>query len=426
MMSKRLLAYVMSVGILMSAPAVSTAAESQAVNDTTQQITVQGTVEAVDHKARTVTLKGDQGNAVTLDVPADAPRFEQVKVGDRVTATYSDRISARLKPTGEPAVDRIVEPTTTPTPGSLPGATKTRQRVTTVTITGWSPADKVVTFVGPNKVSYSRRLLDATDPKVLEGLKVGDRVDVTRTEAITVQVQPAAAAAPVADTLRNRLTLSVQAGWDNSFSGKMIKAATGQTTGGAPIALNETSYDDVYGAMGMFKIGVGYRTTPRPEAVFNFVWSSSEASEEATPIGTVGNPPVPLTVNFTEYEYWGLEGDQRWYFARVRFTPFVGYLVGLNRHSDLRGTFVGVPLSATPGLAAQDGQFFESSWRLSLGPTAGVLIGVGPFEVTAETQLRYQGGLTDVDWLVEEGLRDINSESARWSFPLLFGARIRF
>ena len=77
----------------------------------------------------------------------------------------------------------------------------------------------------------------------------------------------------------------------------------------------------------------------------------------------------------------------------------------------------------TPGLAAQDGKFFEKSWAFSLGPTGGVLIGVGPFEVMAETQLRFMGGLSDVDWLVEEGLRDINSESSRWSIPVGGGRR---
>ena len=61
-----------------------------------------------------------------------------------------------------------------------------------------------------------------------------------------------------------------------------------------------------------------------------------------------------------------------------------------------------------------------------LGPTGGFLIGAGPFEVIAETQIRFLGGLSDVDWLVEEGLRDINSASSRWSLPILFGARIRF
>ena len=156
----------------------------------------------------------------------------------------------------------------------------------------------------------------------------------------------------------------------------------------------------------------------------NFVWSESAA--ETVTIGTAGAANVPLNVNFEDYSYWGFEGGQRFFFTRVRFTPFVGYLVGLNRYGDIRGTFVNVPATATPGLAAQDGKFFEKSWALSLGPTAGMLIGLGPFELMFETQLRFMGGLSDVDWLVEEGLRDINSESSRWSFPIQLGARIRF
>jgi hypothetical protein len=65
-------------------------------------------------------------------------------------------------------------------------------------------------------------------------------------------------------------------------------------------------------------------------------------------------------------------------------------------------------------------------FTLSLGPTGGFLIGVGPIEVMGEVQARYIGGLSDVDWFVEEGLRDVNSDSGRWSLPLLFGVRIRF
>jgi hypothetical protein len=407
--------------MLVSAPALSTAQPREAE----RQTEVMGTVEAVDHTGRSVTIRLQPGNLVTLDVPPNAARFDQVKVGDTIKATYFDRVSIRMKPAGEAAVDRVLEPALTATPGALPGATTTRQRVTTVTITGWDAANKVVSFNGPTGAAYTRRLLDSTDPKIVEGLKAGDRVDITRTEAVTVAVQGAAATA-VTNELRHRLTVSVLAGWDNSFSGKMIQQATGRTTGGAPINLNETSFDDVYGRIGMFKLGVGYRTTPRTEAVLNFVWSSSDATSAATTIGTVGNPQIPLQVNFTSYKYWGFEGGQRWYFARTRFTPFVGYLVGINRNQDLRGTFVNVPLNLTPGLAAQDGKFFEKSWAFSLGPTAGVLIGVGPFEVMAETQFRFMGGLSDVDWLVEEGLRDINSESSRWSIPLLLGARIRF
>ena len=253
---------------------------------------------------------------------------------------------------------------------------------------------------------------------------------MTRTAgAVASTAAPPAAPTPAdPDSLRNRLTVSALYGVDNQFSGKMIEAAMGRTTGGVPINFDETTYDEVYGRMGTFKVGVGYRLTPRTEAVVDFVYSSSGANDEGNPNRHGGHQSAGAThrelhrISGT----WGFEGGQRWFFTRVRFTPFVGWLAGINRNQDIRGTFVGVPSSVTPGLAAQDGKFFERSWAFSLGPTGGVLIGVGPFEVMAETQLRFLGGLSDVDWLVEEGLRDVNSESSRWSVPFLFGARVRF
>ena len=50
-----------------------------------EQITLRGTVEAADYTARTVRIRGDQGNVVTLDVPKSVVRFNEVKVGDVVT-----------------------------------------------------------------------------------------------------------------------------------------------------------------------------------------------------------------------------------------------------------------------------------------------------------------------------------------------------
>jgi hypothetical protein len=335
-------------------------------------------------------------------------------------------VSLRLKPAGEAAVDRTLPPVTARTAeGALPGATTVSQRVTTVTITGWDPATKVVTFTGPRGVAYSRHLLDTTDPTVLAGIKVGDRVDVTRTEAAGMEIQaPTTTQVQVTEGFRNRLTMAVLWGWENNFSGNMIQAADGLTTTGIPLHTTETSFDDVYGRMTGFKVGFGYRTTPRSEVVFNFTIARNSA--ERVSVGTAGVNNVPLYVDFDSYNNWGIEAGQRWFFARTRFTPFVGYLVGINRYDDIRGTFVDVPLDLTPGLAAQDGKFFEKSWAFNFGPTGGFLIGLGPVELMAEAQLRYMGGLSDVDWLIEEGLRDINDDSKRWSFPVQLGLRFRF
>ena len=49
---------------------------------------------------------------------------------------------------------------------------------------------------------------------------MGDRVDVTRTEALTVAVQPAATATANADALLHRLTFSVQFGWTTSSAAR--------------------------------------------------------------------------------------------------------------------------------------------------------------------------------------------------------------
>ena len=90
-----------------------------------------------------------------------------------------------------------------------------------------------------------------------------ESVVVTRAEngAATPQ-PPAPASVQDPDSLRHRLTVSVLFGIDNSFSGKVLQDGSGVLQN-VPINLRETSYDDIYGRMGLFKIGVGYRVSPR-------------------------------------------------------------------------------------------------------------------------------------------------------------------
>ena len=420
-MTKQLLASAVCVGLLTLAPGSATAQTQEAQT----QRTIQGTVEAVDQKARTVTIRGSGGNVVTLDVPPNAERFDQVKVGVTVTGTFYDAVSIRLKPAGEAAVDQTMEPKTAATPGDLPGATRTRQRVTTVTITGWDPVNRVVSFTGPTGTAYTRGLLDTTDPKIVAGLKPGDRVDVTRTEAVTLLVLPSRdpggrqLAEPPHGFGPVRVGQPVQRHDDPGSHGPDGRGGGHQP--GRDDLRRGVRPDWNLEDRRRLSDHSAHRGRPELRVVQQRVGGDCDSDRHGRP-----GRAVPLTVNFTEYQYWGIEGGQRWFFARTRFTPFVGYLVGLNRHQDIRGTFVGVPANLTPGLAEQDGKFFEKSWAFSFGPTGGFLIGIGPIELMAETQLRFLGGLSDVDWLVEEGLRDINSESSRWSIPFMVGARIRF
>ena len=70
----------------MSLALSSTLASAQPPEVVRNEVTLRGTVEAVDHEARTVSIRGEQGNVVTLDVPQSVARFDQVKVGDIITA----------------------------------------------------------------------------------------------------------------------------------------------------------------------------------------------------------------------------------------------------------------------------------------------------------------------------------------------------
>ena len=53
-----------------------------------QTITVAGTVETIDKNRHLLQIKTADGKFVALDVPASAKRFDELKVGDKVKATY--------------------------------------------------------------------------------------------------------------------------------------------------------------------------------------------------------------------------------------------------------------------------------------------------------------------------------------------------
>ena len=147
--------------------------------------TVTATVEAVEKATRSLTLKGPEGNYVTLTVPDSVTRFDSIKVGDTLTARYYESLILRLKPPGEKAVDTDATKVT-PTEGrALPGGTAATQRTITATITAIDPTVPSITFSGPNNWKYSSRV---EDKEALIKVMVGDRVDITWTQALLASI----------------------------------------------------------------------------------------------------------------------------------------------------------------------------------------------------------------------------------------------
>ena len=173
------------VALVCGVAASGVAAQTKVIPGEMEKVTA--TVEAVDHATRTVTLKLKDGTFETIVAPASVQRFDAIKVGDTLQATYYDNIVVRVKRPGEKDVDTAAE-ALTKTPGTGPGATAAAQRTITATITAIDPKVPSITLVGPNNWKYSSRV---QDPNVLKTVKVGDKLDITWTEALLVSFAPA-------------------------------------------------------------------------------------------------------------------------------------------------------------------------------------------------------------------------------------------
>lgn len=150
-------------------------------------VTATATIEAIEARSRTLTLKNQDGTYEELQVPASVTRFPEFKVGDKINVRYYDNVVLKLKKEGQPAID-VQHDTLTPSTGA-PGTTAASQRTITATITAIDPKVPSITLKGPNGWTYSRKV---DDKKALAQVKVGDKLDITWTEAVLISVEPAA------------------------------------------------------------------------------------------------------------------------------------------------------------------------------------------------------------------------------------------
>jgi Cu/Ag efflux protein CusF len=153
---------------------------------TAQTITSRATIVAIDPKTRMVTLKGPSGQNFEVHADERVQRFNQLKVGDIVTATYSQALAVRIRKPGAPAPSKQTESLVRSTDSVQ--ATLTREQTITVVILEVNLVAPSVTAEGPQKRQYTFQVRDKSE---IQDLKVGDKVDVTYTEAVLVRADGA-------------------------------------------------------------------------------------------------------------------------------------------------------------------------------------------------------------------------------------------
>ena len=153
-----------------------------------QTVNVQAKITKIDKKTREVTLKGPQGNEMTIEAGPEVKNFAKLKVGDSVDVQYVESLVLELKKGGGMPVERKDEHAMTAAkPGEKPGAAAGRRVTVVGDVVNVDTATKTVTVKGPKRTVD----LHVEDPEQLKLIAKGDQVQATYTEAAALSVMPA-------------------------------------------------------------------------------------------------------------------------------------------------------------------------------------------------------------------------------------------
>jgi hypothetical protein len=153
-----------------------------------QTVKMTATITAIDKATRDITLKGPQGNEVTVTAGPDVKNFDQMKVGDQVNAQYVEALTLELKKGGGMAVARTEKAGAAGAKaGEQPAGMVGRQVTIVADVVDVNPARQTVTLRGPQRTVE----LVVADPAQFKMISKGDQVEAKYTQALALTVEPA-------------------------------------------------------------------------------------------------------------------------------------------------------------------------------------------------------------------------------------------
>jgi len=154
------------------------------------ETTLTATVKSVDQATREVVLTDKEGGEFSFIAGEDVQNLAQLEAGDVVNVTYAEALAYEVKKGGE-AVAAVTDIAGgRASPGSKPAGAIGSQTFVVVKIIAIDPSVPSVTFQAANGET---RTLKVQRPEKLEGVSVGDTVEILYTEAIGLRVTEAAA-----------------------------------------------------------------------------------------------------------------------------------------------------------------------------------------------------------------------------------------
>jgi ribosomal protein S17 len=137
-----------------------------------------------------VTIKTEDGQEHSFIAGDQIKNLAQVGVGDKITAVYTEEVAYDVLTHSKATGVQTTEATARANPGETPAGAMAKQVVVTVEVVAINPAVPSGTFKGPEG---NTKTIKVKDPKKLNGVKVGDMVDITYTESLAIKVDKAPA-----------------------------------------------------------------------------------------------------------------------------------------------------------------------------------------------------------------------------------------
>lgn len=141
-------------------------------------------IKAIDKANRVVTLKHEDGSIDDVVCGPEVQRFDALKVGDKVTFRYYESLVTAIQKPGA-APPSSVGGGIVRNEGKKPGGTLSRQLTVVVTVAKVDAAAKTLTVTTDGGDSITAVVDDA---KSLAGVKAGDKVQITYTQALAISV----------------------------------------------------------------------------------------------------------------------------------------------------------------------------------------------------------------------------------------------
>jgi len=183
------LCLLLGAALWLPASALADSHESAAAERTVmvgEKVELKGKVVSVDKETRTVVIEGEQGRQVSIAAPEDSPNFDQIAVGDPVSATYFESLAIAIAPVADakPGASATAAVSAAP-PGSTPGGVAAEQIELRAVVKAVDAEARSVTLEGPEGGERTVKVGEGID---LANVKTGELVSVTLTRALAISI----------------------------------------------------------------------------------------------------------------------------------------------------------------------------------------------------------------------------------------------